>query len=567
MIKFAPLFVLAFLFALMALPLSAQNSQQQNDPEQCVPAETPATVYTFTAQSGSIGVPAGSPASKRSKLGSKTVPNNTNVVIRLVDINPYLTKCSVSTTSQAYTETAIASFLGQLGGLANISSASTPDPSKVSAGPPQKTGFMLGVIHPDNNWKVTTRGKQLTIVSNACVDSYMTGAHHEIALLQAERDGINMAITQFQASQQSAIDAFNKDVGSLAIATACSHIVAAAKSIAFPAPPSPGPTASASPTPIPLDQRIDTVAFQSQRLLTHLTDGTDACKQELAEVIDTDTAFLEALVHGSSSVSSAVDRWRDQFKTLNTVASNIQKARQSVGTVLANRQNFLIETPIHESQKTVTVTMSCSPVTLPTITADLGSSTQTPKTAANNSASDGSATQPKSGANSPTFEVKFGEGPRFVYAGGVVVSPLEQDSFTTTATPGGTGATANTIIFQQDSNTRILPIAMLHARYWDLLPHFKYKHWEWVPNYFSAGITAKSTDNNGTSIEYLFGPAWAFADRQLFITAGAYAGRQQRLQDSLAVGSTTSLASSNLPTTQNLIWKAGFALTWAPAGK
>src|SRR4029077_6444859 len=133
------------------------------------------------------------------------------------------------------------------------------------------------------------------------------------------------------------------------------------------------------------------------------------------------------------------------------------------------------------------------------------------------------------------------------------------------ATPGGSGPTANTIIQQQNSRTRILPIAMMHARYWDQLPA---KGWyQLVPNYFSAGVTAKSSDNKGTNIEYLFGPSWAFAERQIFFTAGAYAGQQQRLANSFTVGSTTALSSANLPITQTTIWKAGFAITWAPGGK
>jgi hypothetical protein len=146
-----------------------------------------------------------------------------------------------------------------------------------------------------------------------------------------------------------------------------------------------------------------------------------------------------------------------------------------------------------------------------------------------------------------------------------VISPLQQVSFSTTATAGGSGPTANTIIQQQNSGTRILPIAVLHARYWDQLPP---KNWySFIPNYFSAGVTDKSSDNKGTNIEYLFGPSWAFAERQIFITAGAYAGQQQRLANSLTVGSTTSLSSANLPITQTTIWKAGFAITWAPGGK
>lgn len=563
------LFILATVVNLLVLVSCAQSSNASDQtPEQCKPVATSAEIIReFSAQSGSVGVPsdaASSTGKKNRSLGSITVPNDTNVVLRLTNINPFSNKCSVSTTKQAFTETAISSFLGQLGGVANVSSVTTPDAAKASGGPPAKSGFMVESIRPETDWKVLARGKEITVPSSTCVDDYMTGAHREAALLQRERDAINVAMLEYQTSQQSVQSEFNRAITDLAAANSCSDIVHKATNMAFPAP-SATRSPSPSPAPPPLDERIDTVAFQTQRLLTHITDGTDACKQKLAEVIDADTAFLEALAHGTSSVPSAVDKWRDQLKALNSVSTNIKKIRSSVASTLASRKNFLIEMPIHEQQTSVTATISCSAVTLPTISSDSGSSSQPSQTGADASSSTAAAQQ--KAADGPTFEVRFGLGPRFVYAGGVVISPLQQVSFSTTAAPGGSGATANTIVFQQDSSTRILPIAMLHARYADLLPALEYRDWKWVPNYFSAGVTAKSTDNNGTSIEYLFGPSWGLAKRQLFITAGAYAGRQQRLQNGLAVGSTTSLGSSNLPTIQALIWKAGFAVTWAPAGK
>jgi len=148
-----------------------------------------------------------------------------------------------------------------------------------------------------------------------------------------------------------------------------------------------------------------------------------------------------------------------------------------------------------------------------------------------------------------------------------VVSPLPQVIYTTTANPnGGDGQPANIIIAQQQSSTRILPIAMLHARFWDQISAEDWKRWL-LPNYLSVGVTAKSSDNKGTNIEYLFGPSWTFADRQIFITAGAYAGQQQRLEGGLTVGQATNLGSANLPISLRTIWKAGFAITWAPAGK
>lgn len=545
----------------VSILLLASFCAYSQNPDQCTPTTTQAKIYEFTAEGGNAGLPSGSSSSnsaRKGKLGSITVPNNVEVVVRLKDINPYLNKCSVSTSTQAFSETAIASFLGQLGGIGNVSSASTPDAAKATGGP--KGALMVESVQPNQDWKVIANGKPLTITSNDCADNYMTGAHHEAAQLQQERDAINSALAQMQLDKQTVQSTFNQAVIDLTRTKGCSAIVASAKALAFPSSAPPVP-----PSGVPLDQRIDTTAFQAQRLLTHLTDGTEACKQQLNPVIDADSAFLQALVQGTSSVSSAVDKWRTQLKTLNSLDAAIQKARGSVAAVLANPQNFIIDTPIHGNQQSVTVTMACSQVPLQTISVAASDSSQQAPPAA--TAPPSSPSPSKSDSSNPTFEVRFGDGPRFVFAGGVVISPLQQVTFSTTATPGGSGATANTIIRQQNSSTRVLPIAMLHGRYWDMIPKHEYKKCLWIPNYFSAGITAKSTDNNGTSIEYLFGPSWGLAGRQLFITAGAYAGRQQRLANSLTVGSTTSLGSSNLPTTQTLVWKAGFAITWAPAGK
>jgi hypothetical protein len=136
--------------------------------------------------------------------------------------------------------------------------------------------------------------------------------------------------------------------------------------------------------------------------------------------------------------------------------------------------------------------------------------------------------------------------------------------FSTSNNPAGS-TPANIIVETQKSGTRVLPLAMLSARFWDQLPHKE--GYNFIPNYLSVGVTAKSTGTNGTSIEYLLGLSRAFAERQLFVTAGAYAGWQQRLGGGLAVGQATSLSSANLPLTLTTVWKPGFSITWAPAGK
>jgi hypothetical protein len=403
-----------------------------------------------------------------------------------------------------------------------------------------------------------------------CVRTYLNSADHlEIAHLEGFARNINSSLEATQTNKNTMLNEFNDRVHGLVelrTGARCTDIVSRAQDL-MARPVFNIENVPASPNPLPLDLAINQMAFQAQALNGHLGEGlTDACKAEARGFIDDDKAFLSALVVGTSSAPSAIEQWRSQLKTLNTIRANIVNAQNSIGAVLSNRQNFTIDTSIHGNQQTVTYTATCSPLAIQMISApDPGAAASTSPAPPAAPPTSGGGSTPATPASTWKHDFKFGQGPRFILAGGVVISPLQQVTFSTTATPGGSGSTANTIIQQQNSSTRVLPIAMLHARYWDQLPARTW--YSFIPNYFSAGVTAKSSDNKGTNIEYLFGPSWAFAEHQIFITAGAYAGQQQRLANSLAVGSTTSLSSANLPITQSTIWKAGFAVTWAPGGK
>lgn len=403
-----------------------------------------------------------------------------------------------------------------------------------------------------------------------CVKDYLgSPLHSEVQHLQELTVRINAALQETLNRQNGLLAEFNDRLHGLVELRAsaqCTDVVNRAQNLMSRAVFDIAQV-NAPAGPVPLDEAIDRVALQARALNGHLGEGlTAACKAEARSYLDDDNTFLAALITGVSAAPSAVEKWRSQLKSFNTVRANVMSVQSSIGAVLANRQNFIIDASIHGNQQIVTYTATCTALPqLQTIMApDPGAIASTAPMPATPPAPAGGST-PAPVASSWKHDFKFGAGPRFVLAGGVVISPLQQVTFSTTAMPGGSGPTANTIIQQQNSSTRILPIAMLHARFWDQLPA---KGWySFLPNYFSAGVTAKSSDNKGTNIEYLFGPSWAFAERQIFFTAGAYAGQQQRLANSLTVGSTTALSSANLPITQTTIWKAGFAITWAPGGK
>jgi hypothetical protein len=78
--------------------------------------------------------------------------------------------------------------------------------------------------------------------------------------------------------------------------------------------------------------------------------------------------------------------------------------------------------------------------------------------------------------------------------------------------------------------------------------------------YFSLGITAKRADSS-TNVEYLLGPSASFLNNQLLFTAGAYAGRQQRLGGDIFINEKLPQGGS-ITIQQEYTFKPGFAFTY-----
>jgi hypothetical protein len=401
---------------------------------------------------------------------------------------------------------------------------------------------------------------QTPVTQSSCVNQYLDQIHNgQVVTLKDQRDAINEALRTTLNLEKQSLQDFSQGVVQLRNQTSCAATVQSATTLA-----NQQPFAVSLVSGVPLDQAIDQLANQAQSVLSQLTDGMDSsCKQSLQADINEDSAFLSALVHGTTAVPAVADQWRSQLNQLNSVNSQLASARATIQAVLQNRQNFTIDTPLSGNQVDIKATASCSPVAV--LQVPPSSTPGSPASATSPATPQVTGSKPAaSAANTWSQDFKFGPGPRFVLSGGLVVSPLTQIIYSTSVNPAA--PPANIIIRQQNSSTRILPMAMLSGRFWDQLPYEK--GYRFVPNYLSVGVTAKSTGNNtGTNIEYLLGLSWAFADRQLFFTAGAYAGWQQRLGGGLTVGEATALSSANLPISLTTVWKPGFSITWAPAGK
>jgi hypothetical protein len=152
-------------------------------------------------------------------------------------------------------------------------------------------------------------------------------------------------------------------------------------------------------------------------------------------------------------------------------------------------------------------------------------------------------------------KINFGGGARFAIAGGVVASPFE--TITYKRVPAIIDGRSTTIIgAENSSNSRILPILMLHGRLFEM----NNKYISGV--HLSLGITAKPNDT-GTNVEWLVGPSVSFIEERLFLTVGGYAGRRQVLEGNLTPGQELPADfKEDIPVNNRLVWKPGFALTY-----
>jgi hypothetical protein len=150
-----------------------------------------------------------------------------------------------------------------------------------------------------------------------------------------------------------------------------------------------------------------------------------------------------------------------------------------------------------------------------------------------------------------TFKLQFGE-PRFHLSAGIAVSNIDPREYQRVQSPKSDG-TVETLVGRKDSgNFRILPMVLLHGRFWDVNK---------APIYATVGITAKN-DNKGTTPEYLVGASLPLIRNLMFVTAGAYVGRQQVLQGGLYEGAVVPEKIAELPVSKPYTCGFGFAVSF-----
>src|ERR1051326_2724673 len=101
------------------------------------------------------------------------------------------------------------------------------------------------------------------------------------------------------------------------------------------------------------------------------------------------------------------------------------------------------------------------------------------------------------------------------------------------------------------SGYRLAPLVLLHSRLFDFGTH---------SFYFSTGVTAKKSDDN-LEIEYLLGGTVNAYRRKIFVTFGAFAGKQPVLGGDFFLGAKLD-KDQNVTTTTRYLWKPGFAISY-----
>lgn len=477
--------------------------------------------------------------------GSLQYKNDDRVWIVVTDINPFVATYTLNVKRQPVTETAVGTFVSALGGIdaGIVPSQKSPGQSPTDAQAP------------------TPSPATPTPAGAACDSRPLEQLVTKFNMLEAEEKKINAALNAISAKYAADSNRFKDLLEAAKGEHLCAGIQVSAGTLrqflSTAAVASPdqikagdfGQSPSADdPTKIlkgSIDQLTQDAKAQRRAILDYRksTVGKPECTSFLtakAKLLDDEDDFIDGLI-GPSTGTPEVQALADQLNKLKATYQQWSDAHSAVEKLFDPARSgnpFVLTYPLTDSQSDDEVTLQAGPAVLAT------------QVTTNDSTSKGSSAKPASAAP-PAFDatLHFGFGPRFTLSGGLVVSFLENRQFTT----------ANgQVAFQNNSQTRILPIALLNSRFYDCNPD--QGKCLWVPQ-FSVGITAKA-DDKGTSPEYLIGPSWAFVKRQLFITVGAYAGQQQRLLGGLQVGQTTSLSAANLPIAKEYHWSGAIALSW-----
>jgi hypothetical protein len=356
---------------------------------------------------------------------------------------------------------------------------------------------------------------------------------------------------------------------------------------ALPAAPSlnkkvdlPGPPPQTLTAGTPLDQAAEAIAKNAQSLFGSIESqiGT-SCKDDagLVKDLNQDKASLSSLF-SSASGPSASDSLKTELSVATSLASEVASQEEVLADIVNTPNNYELDatvSPDYRVQSSIAVSVSWKPRNL---SADGGAGVNSeagqkndPKQKQSMQGNDSSAA---AAGGSTAFTIQFGQGKRIFESGGIVFSNLQQHSYASAPLNSGPGctppakstATAGCIVDNGGSGWRLLPMALVSARFMDL-------HWKCFncrtlfPNYLTLGATVKSKSDSSTALEYLTGVSWVPPGKHLFITMGAYAGEVDTLGGGLVTGPQQVAPPTTLPISHPYKWQFGFSLSYAFASQ
>ncbi|MGB2678394.1 MAG: hypothetical protein WAN12_15015 [Candidatus Acidiferrum sp.] len=480
--------------------------------------------------------------------GALQYRNDDRVWIVVEDINPFVATYTLKVKRQPVAENAISLFLSDLGGIDAGIVPSQKSPDQTAQAPP-----------PNPAPELTGKKAAPPPPPPACDPTPLNRLIAKFKTLMLEEKKVNDTLNFVAAKYKTDATTYSNLLSTVKGEQHCAGIKASASPLRqfLAAVQSPdqlkasdfGGVPSASDPIQVLRGSVAQLASdgkaQRQSILDYKRSAivNATCLRLLdanRDNLDEQDKFIDGLI-GPTSGTSEVQALTDQLNKLKTIYGQWSDSHLAVEKLFDPARSgnpFALTYSLIDNQSDDEITLQTAPAVL--ASPETGN-VSTPKTAG----SQGAATPP------PAFDttIHFGYGARFSLGGGLVVSFLQNRQFTT----------ANgQIVYQNNSQTRILPIAVLNSRFHDCNPDAR--GCLWIPQ-ISVGITAKA-DDKGTAPEYLIGPSWALLRRQLFLTVGAYAGQQQRLLGGLQVGQTTSLSAANLPVAKEYHWSGAFAITW-----
>jgi hypothetical protein len=546
----------------------------------------------------------------------RTFPNDTQVHIVVIDMNPLTQTCSVSFNDTPTEEPSPSALAGLI---------SVPFPTGTSQGSSQKAQANGGsgnnpfaslagelFILPENNKGATNaKPSPRPTPEEMCKSAFNDEVKNVQKILAAVNsfDGlVNTEVSSAQGRVQeynALVDRANALVGPAEQVTADKLAGLESDAISLSEIPAATPVLSEVPDeltdlPGPVDDltgqdyrtAATNLAADAQEEFRNLTPGQACAKDDdIQKLLKKSDKFLQSVYSDVGGKAPYETTWKNQLDFISQASATLSKAKGQLVDALSKTGPTTARTDvdvIHQSTDRVTVSCTTTPLNISRIQlpdsagtdqgkpqaaqsgagqSAKGSSSGSSGTGASSGSHDGSGGQ-KSSTTTTTmsFNLSFGYGPRIFQSAGVVFSPLEQHSFTTAAVssspkcpakmPDGTSAAVGCIVDDGNSNWRILPMYVASFRLWETLPNWI----EWP--YLSIGATVKSSSSNGTSLEYLPGLSLPLAHRRVFLTAGGYAGQVTHLSGGLVTGAQAVAPPTTLPTNSGYNWGWGFAVTF-----